>query len=430
MFDITLNEPKKKKRKWDSDELKQPLPIPIATLTGIKADDSLWRFYHGKLDPNQKTVRIEIPQEASFLEIWGYFGSRGNPKFKKRKAATQGKGSNNTLVILEDFEPVLVSGAIKEGITAPSVACQENANEDSDVEEICEDEEVEYEGAPLGGARGHEDIEEEGEEDAASTTSATPVDPGKQTLQLSPVEAFFLAFGLGCLLVERPEASFVEDPELSIDDLWRIFCSSDKDFPYQYAVYHHFRAKGYVVKDGTKFGCDFLLYKEGPPFYHAQYSVRIMQPQQNVKWQFMSGLNRVTESAGKELMLAQITEIQDDSESLEETQTVKQKLKNIQVKEVLLRRYVPSQERESGAVDSKEPSKAKSASPPKEALIVVDQLINEITAAGNKVRDLKSKKAKKAEIDSAVAALLDLKAKYKAATGQDWKPHFGLSLLI
>ena len=33
------------------------------------------------------------------------------------------------------------------------------------------------------------------------------------------------------------------------------------DFPYQYAVYHHFRAKGYVVKDGTKFGCDFLLYK-------------------------------------------------------------------------------------------------------------------------------------------------------------------------
>ena len=146
---------------------------------------------------------------------------------------------------------------------------------------------------------------------------------------------------------------------------------------------------------------------------------------------FISGLNRVTESAGKELMLAQITEIQDDSESPEETQTVKQKLKNIQVKEVLLRRYVPSQERESGAVDSKEPSKAKSASPPKEVSSGPgDQLNIEITAAGNKVRDLKSKKAEKAEIHSAVAALLDLKAKYKAATGQDWKPHFGLSLLI
>ena len=73
------------------------------------------------------------------------------------------------------------------------------------------------------------------------------------------------------------------------------------DFPYQYAVYHHFRAKGYVVKDGTKFGCDFLLYKEGPPFYHAQYSVRIMWPQQNVKWQFMRLLNMSFLNAHREI---------------------------------------------------------------------------------------------------------------------------------
>merc|ERR1712129_91572 len=75
--------------------------------------------------------------------------------------------------------------------------------------------------------------------------------------------------------------------------------------------------------------------------------------------------------------------------------------------------------------DAQPPSKAKSASPPKEVSSVGDQLNNEITAAGNQVRDLKSKKAEKAEIDSAVAALLELKAKYKAATGQDWKPPGG-----
>ena len=67
-------------------------------------------------------------------------------------------------------------------------------------------------------------------------------------------------------------------------------------------------------------------------------------------------------------------------------------------------------------------SKAKEASPPKEASNAGDQLNEEITAAGNKVRDLKSKKAEKVEIDTAVATLLDLKAKYKAATGKDWKP--------
>ena len=74
--------------------------------------------------------------------------------------------------------------------------------------------------------------------DSASVPASDPSSPAsivgveldeKQTaIQLSPVEAFFLAFGLGCLLVECPTASFVEDPELSIDDLWTIFCSYDK----------------------------------------------------------------------------------------------------------------------------------------------------------------------------------------------------------
>ena len=63
-----------------------------------------------------------------------------------------------------------------------------------------------------------------------------------------------------------------------------------------------------------------------------------------INYLFISGLNRVTESAEKELMLAQITEIQEDPESLEKTQTVKQNLKNIQVNQVLLRRFVAIQQ--------------------------------------------------------------------------------------
>ena len=55
---------------------------------------------------------------------------------------------------------------------------------------------------------------------------------------------------------------------------------------------------------------------------------------------YIGGLNCVTESAHY-----------DSEESLEETRTVKQNLKNIQVKEVLLRRFVASQELESGAAE-------------------------------------------------------------------------------
>ena len=45
-----------------------------------------------------------------------------------------------------------------------------------------------------------------------------------------------------------------------------------------------------------------------------------------------------------------------------------------------------------------------------------------IKAQGDKVRQLKTDKADKAEIEAAVKTLLELKAEYKAATGKDWKP--------
>ncbi|XP_043238760.1 bifunctional glutamate/proline--tRNA ligase-like [Amphibalanus amphitrite] len=49
-------------------------------------------------------------------------------------------------------------------------------------------------------------------------------------------------------------------------------------------------------------------------------------------------------------------------------------------------------------------------------------LSQKIAEQGDKVRQLKSSKADKATIDAAVKVLLSLKADYKAATGQDWKP--------
>lgn len=51
-----------------------------------------------------------------------------------------------------------------------------------------------------------------------------------------------------------------------------------------------------------------------------------------------------------------------------------------------------------------------------------DGLSAEITAQGDLVRKLKAAKASKKDIDGAVKVLLDLKAKFKAASGQDWKP--------
>ncbi|KAI5632899.1 WHEP-TRS domain-containing protein [Phthorimaea operculella] len=64
------------------------------------------------------------------------------------------------------------------------------------------------------------------------------------------------------------------------------------------------------------------------------------------------------------------------------------------------------------------PAPTQAAAPSGDAV----KLNEEITKQGDLVRSLKSAKAEKAKVDEAVKTLLDLKAKYKAATGQDWKP--------
>ena len=70
----------------------------------------------------------------------------------------------------------------------------------------------------------------------------------------------------------------------------------------------------------------------------------------------------------------------------------------------------------------KEPKTPKAPAPKAASGDNADALNEQITEQGNKVRDLKSKKVDKAEIDGAVKMLLELKAKYKEATGKDWKP--------
>ncbi|XP_047994317.1 bifunctional glutamate/proline--tRNA ligase isoform X1 [Leguminivora glycinivorella] len=64
------------------------------------------------------------------------------------------------------------------------------------------------------------------------------------------------------------------------------------------------------------------------------------------------------------------------------------------------------------------PAPAAAAPPSNDAA----KLNDDVTKQGDLVRSLKAAKAEKAKVDEAVKTLLDLKAKYKAATGQDWKP--------
>lgn len=56
------------------------------------------------------------------------------------------------------------------------------------------------------------------------------------------------------------------------------------------------------------------------------------------------------------------------------------------------------------------------------------ELSNKIKEQGDKVRQLKSSKAAKNEVDKEVSVLLELKSKFKCLTGQDWKPEIEKTL--
>lgn len=77
-----------------------------------------------------------------------------------------------------------------------------------------------------------------------------------------------------------------------------------------------------------------------------------------------------------------------------------------------------------GVTASAEPPKKGSApaAASKSSVGQVSDINEKINLQGETVRNLKSQKAAKGDIDAAVKILLELKAEYKTATGQDWKP--------
>ncbi|KAM6387436.1 tRNA-splicing endonuclease subunit Sen2 isoform 2-T8 [Pluvialis apricaria] len=163
-------------------------------------------------------------------------------------------------------------------------------------------------------------------------------------LQLSLEEAFFLVYALGCLSIY-----YGEEP-LTILKLWEIFSDVKPNFKTTYMAYHYFRSKGWVPKVGLKYGTDLLLYRKGPPFYHASYSVIAELVDDNfegslrrpLSWKSLSGLNRTTVNASKELMLCYLIR---PSEMTEKEMSTPECMKKIKVQELIVSRWVSSRER-------------------------------------------------------------------------------------
>jgi tRNA-splicing endonuclease subunit Sen2 len=129
-----------------------------------------------------------------------------------------------------------------------------------------------------------------------------------------------------------------------------------------YVAYHHFRSLGWVVRAGTKFGVDFLLYNRGPVFSHAEFAIMIMPSYSHKFWQTEEGkrsrriqeqkdwwwlhcVNRVQSQVKKSLVLCYVEippPVRDEKAGSTDVATL---LKGYKVREFVIRRWLMNRSR-------------------------------------------------------------------------------------
>lgn len=130
----------------------------------------------------------------------------------------------------------------------------------------------------------------------------------QEHFQLTKEEAFFLSYTLGALTVHDP----ITNAPIPNDKLFELFrqnasfpplsgpsVSPDDSFMLNYVVYHHYRSLGWVVRGGSKFSCDFMLYNRGPVFTHAEFAVLILPAYTDTYWSSDAALRKYVKNKEK-----------------------------------------------------------------------------------------------------------------------------------
>ena len=156
--------PQPKRRRAGMPGPGQPLPVPLASLTGVEASNTLWAVYrgrlqvqagmgereggHGEVGPQGRAASVVVTarEEVEALQLHGVFG-----------AVVRGRWEDQARLLVEEWRPG----------------------------------EEEQEPESWGEMKEQEEQMEEGEEEE------------EVELHLELCEAFFLSYGLGCLVVRQ-----------------------------------------------------------------------------------------------------------------------------------------------------------------------------------------------------------------------------------
>lgn len=348
MTTIVLQKPVRKR--GAPSRRRQVFPVPISSATGKPASNNNWSYYKGRLLGS--VVVIEEAEDVEALYHMGFYGkctisgrqpehltgtdslkfseSSERPmqvlekrRYKRRQCwkEMQGETSRDSKSARSETENTHQNTTLKPKVN--SVVVIEDSSDENDLENYSDKHQPTVEENPY---------------------------PISEFLHLSLVESFFLVYGLGCLVIEDDRKV-----KMDVQTFWQHCCSVDPRFVPLYVCYHHFRSKGWVARHELKYGTDFCIYKDGPAYNHASYSVLVQPvleslrpdtlfPSQKLTWTNFSRLSRTTEQVIKEPLLCYV--VRPDDVGIDELKHPSV-LSRFQVQEMLLRRWVSSQEREN-----------------------------------------------------------------------------------
>ena len=127
----------------------------------------------------------------------------------------------------------------------------------------------------------------------------------RSPLELSIIEAVYL--------VEKKAINVIENGRL-LD--WKELIETGKSrvnkFTALYRVYVDLRKRGFVVRRGLKFGCDYLIYRFGPGIDHAPFGVLVYTDKEVIDPIELVRSGRLLHSVRKKLVIAIVKEDEDD----------------------------------------------------------------------------------------------------------------------
>lgn len=92
--------------------------------------------------------------------------------------------------------------------------------------------------------------------------------------------------------------------ELTPSELSKIAESQIERFKALYKVYVDLKKRGFIVRRGLKFGCDYLVYKYGPGIDHAPFGVLVYYDNEKIDPIELVRAGRLLHSVRKKLIIA------------------------------------------------------------------------------------------------------------------------------